>query len=435
MPLRKTAPLILSTTSFLLLGTVLGNAQTTSIWDGSIGLWNNAARWSTSPLVPNGNFIAELNSGTAALSSPISLAGLNLNGGNVVTDSSLTVNNASLQGGSLTGDSAATFNGTVDFGPGTFTIGGSGVKTFAGSTAFGESDAYPTLYLEGGATLRNTGSFLHRTGDGVTGYSSQIYFNTDSTGPSVLRNEAVGTFTAAIAAGSSGFIYPSGGDPGNMFQNAGGFVKTGAGEYSVGVAFANTGTVDVQAGRLTLNGDNFTNEGAVQVSEGAVLAATSTFTQSVSGLIAGTGTIESPTMTLSGTVSPGFSPGTLTLAGDVELTTVAVLQFELGPQAGPNDFLSITGSLVLDGMLNIVALPGLQTGIYNLMTAGGGITNQGLEFGQVPQGFTGNIGIIGNVVQLQVLTLPVPETSSSLLMLLAAAGLTSVRRRPAARQA
>ncbi|RYD28791.1 MAG: hypothetical protein EOP86_22595, partial [Verrucomicrobiaceae bacterium] len=152
MALRKTAPLILSTTSFLLLGTVLCNAQTTSIWDGTIGLWNNAARWSTNPLVPNGDFIAGVNAGTATLSSPITLTGLNLNGGNVVADSSLTVSNASLQSGSLTGGSTVAFNGTVDFGTGNFVIGGSGVKTLAGTAVFGESDANPTLYLQGGAT-------------------------------------------------------------------------------------------------------------------------------------------------------------------------------------------------------------------------------------------------------------------------------------------
>ena len=158
----------------------------------------------------------------------------------------------------------------------------------SGTVAWGTTNAW---YLQGGATLRNSG---------------RMEFSADS----------------AVAYG--GGAAPS-------FVNDGLIVKTGGdGTLAIGnsLGFDNRGTVDVQRGTIALP-DNFTNHG----------------TLTGSGAFAVNGTL-----TNEGHVAPGASPGTLTLFGHYLQGAAGSLDVEL-QNPGSADLFIVNGNATLGGTL------------------------------------------------------------------------------------
>ena len=66
---------------------------------------------------------------------------------------------------------------------------------------------------------------------------------------------------------------------------------------------------------------------------------------------------------------------------------------------GINDLITVGGNLTLDGTLNVIALPGYGAGYYRLISYDGGFTNNGLDIGTVPGGYSYALitGIAGQV--------------------------------------
>ncbi|WAC24088.1 autotransporter-associated beta strand repeat-containing protein [Blastomonas sp. SL216] len=280
--------------------------------------------------------------------------GVNLNGLGAITNSSATgAQFEALQ------NAASTFGGTIGGGTGAISL----LKSGTGA-----------LTLTGANTYSGTTS--------ITGGSLQIG-NGGTTG-------SLGTGAVSIASGAQLLLNRSDAvSMANIFTGAGAVQKnlantlTLTGSNTGGNAF--TGTFNVNGGMLLVNGTlgDVTNRAAtINVASGAALG--------------GSGTIQGNVVVANGGIlSPGNSPATQTIAGNLTLNASSVLNFELAQAGvvggGINDLISVGGNLVLDGTLNVTALPGFGAGFYRLFNYGGTLTNNTLNLGTLPLGFTSSI--------------------------------------------
>ncbi len=152
-------------------------------------------------------------------------------------------------------------------------------------------------------------------------------------------------------------------------QGSGTTVLTGANSYG--------GATTVQGGTLLVDGNQSAATGAVTVQSG--------------GTLGGTGTIGgNVTVADGGTLSPGDSPGTLTINGNLALSAKATLDYQLGQAGTPggalNDLTVVHGNLTLDGTLNVSTTPGgsFGAGVYRLFDYDGTLTDNGLTLGTLP---------------------------------------------------
>lgn len=185
-----------------------------------------------------------------------------------------------------------------------------------------------------------------------------------------VQNDSQTTASTVTVSTVSGSCYRFGG---RMYNGWGGapkalaFMKTGAGTQELLRDNTYTGGTTVNGGTLRLSNTNGSATGTGPVSVGA------------SGILAGTGIVK-PTganaITVSGTVAPGASVGTLTLdlgatSAGVTLASGAKLACELAaPGAGDTvKFLNFgVGDLTLnDNVIDIADAGGLAVGTYTLL--------------------------------------------------------------------
>ena len=155
-------------------------------------------------------------------------------------------------------------------------------------------------------------------------------------------------------------------------SGTGSVVKNGAGTLVLTGSNGYGGTTNINAGTLLVNGDQSAATGFTTVFNGATLGG--------SGTVGGTVLVED-----GGTLSPGNSPGVLTINGDLLLNGGSILDFEFGQAdvpGGPfNDLINVGGNLTLDGTLNITQSAGgtFGPGVYRIFNYGGALTNNGLD--------------------------------------------------------
>lgn len=217
--------------------------------------------------------------------------------------------------------------------------------------------------------------------------SGALNGDTDSLGGSLALASGAGIrFDQAFDGTHSGSI-----------SGAGIVTKAGAGAVTLsGVNLAGndfTGTVELEAGMLRLNGalgDATGNTANLRVGNGSTLGGSGTFLGNVS-------------VADGGMVGPGNSPGTLTIAGNLALGAGSILNYELARPGtvggGSSDLILVGGDLTLDGTLDVTALSGFGAGYYRLIDYAGALTDHGLALGTTPSGFTGSVqtGIAGQV--------------------------------------
>lgn len=130
-----------------------------------------------------------------------------------------------------------------------------------------------------------------------------------------------------------------------------------------------TGATTVNAGTLLVNGST---------------ASSSLTTVNAGATLGGGGTVG--TTVVDGTLSPGNSPGMLTVAGNLTLNAGSTSIFELGVPGtaggASNDLVKVNGDLALGGTLQT---PNAVSGYYRLFDVGGAVSGM---FAAVPAGAT-----------------------------------------------
>ncbi|MGB8355824.1 MAG: autotransporter domain-containing protein [Chthoniobacteraceae bacterium] len=242
-------------------------------------------------------------------------------------------------------------------------ISGTGevIKTGANTITLTGSNTYtgPTVVNQG--TLQAGAAFVIPVGSALTVTSPGILdlnsFN-QSVG-SLAGNGSVTLGTATLTAGNDNSSTVFGG----VISGPGGLTKVGSGALVI------TGT-NTYMGTTTVNG------GLLQV-DGAIASGTTIV--NAAGTLGGTGLIGG-NVSNSGFVSPGDSPGKLTIGGNYVQTTAGTLVIQIAClSTGQYDLLSVGGTATLSGKLQVVRLNNFQPAPGNaltILTAAGGVSGQ-----------------------------------------------------------
>ncbi|MFO1491416.1 MAG: autotransporter-associated beta strand repeat-containing protein [Kiritimatiellia bacterium] len=306
---------------------------------------------------------------------------VNINGSAVVNVKTLmtwsgagTVN---INGGSLnTAGTLATGWITLGQNAGATAVWNHNAGTVATPTVWTTYNAAGTYNLNGG--ILATSGFSKGSGAGVFNFNGGTLKASGAftlgggnvTTAQVRNGGAVIDSNGQSATISQGLIHSGiGGDN----ATDGGLTKTGAGSLTLSGSNSYTGTTTVSQGTLLLNGST-ASAGLINVSALATLG--------------GSGSGGNVTVADNGILSPGSVTSNQFSMQDLTLGNAAVLAFELDapdPSVNvQNDYLNITGNLLLDGVLQVTkrTVPGFGTPVLGdkwlLMSVGGAITDQGL---------------------------------------------------------
>lgn len=229
---------------------------------------------------------------------------------------------------------------------GAITIADGGVvKAGDGTLAMGAGDAALNIGGGEGAVATSAGA-LDAAFVTMAGANSRINFNHD---------DADYRFSSAIS-GLGGIIH----------NGSGVTVLTGMNSYA--------GATTVNAGSLFINGDQSGATGLTSVNMGATLGGV--------GVIGGDVAVADGGAINPG--GPGASPGTLSIAGDLTLSSGSALNFSFGQAnvpGGPlNDLINVAGDLTLDGTLNVDTSGGgvLDPGVYRVFNYQGSLIDNGV---------------------------------------------------------
>lgn len=231
--------------------------------------------------------------------------------------------------GPLSGELNGNFNWTADINipaAASFNFTGTGLNNWAAGT------------IKGGGTLTNLGIFEWSGGwvgnrfiaeSTTLNNASTIKVTSDQTvtmNGGTINNMAGGTFDIQFP----GVL--SAGTGTNVINNSGLLVKhIITGTYTIGVPVNNTGTIQADAGVLSLEALNNTATGTLK---------------GVSNL-----QVNGANFTNNGTVAPGGQPGTLSIIGNYQSTANTKLEVQLYglSQSTQYDLLSIQGNAVMSG--------------------------------------------------------------------------------------
>ena len=329
-----------------------------------------------------------------------------------------------------------TFSGGIG-GTGNVTISGANrvvftttANTYAGSTTIaanailqlGTGSAAATQFIPntsvvtmgGGSFLKLAKGSNNETIGGLAGSGTVRGHEASASAASVLIIDTSGNH-------SFGGILEDGGAAGSTLA----LTKSGAGIQTLTGTNTYTGATAITGGTLLVNG-GLTGTSVVSVSAGATLGGSGTIARAVS-ILGG------------GIVSPGTSPGTLTVNNTFTLADTSILDFELNPTSntvggGINDLITGVTNLTLDGVLHVsgagdwAAVPN-QTA-WRLFNYSGLLTDNTLSLGTMPFPGSGRSFVIDTATAGQVNLVIVPEPGT-LAVGIAAAALAGwlVRRR------
>lgn len=285
------------------------------------------------PLISSGRFEAEAGAsiefqGRAQFNDGTRFTGegRNLAVGNNSYAGTLLSQNLTLQGGTHTGG-AVRLEGSTRFTGGTM----AGTWQVAAGSQLAMDAAVGFRYLEGAA------SELHNEGLVAFGTAGDLYLQNGAT----LRN------TGMLALVDGARIFDNGGVT-PVLRNEGLMSKadgSGAATIGNGVELQNLGTIAVGAGTLNLPA-NWTNEGR----------------------LTGTGTLASTgTFTNAGVIAPGASPGTLTISSSLALGGAGSFEAEL-ENLGSHDLLLVNGPITLGGTLALQCFAACSYAVGDVIT-------------------------------------------------------------------
>ncbi len=315
-----------------------------------------------------------------------------LSNAGVVTNNAVYNAKVASNSGTIWNNAAGTWTGDVGDGANTGTINNNGVWNGNVLGATGNAGIINTTGTWNGsivnsATLtasgqiagdvtNNTGSAFSAGGAlSVTGLLTNNGATTGLGGNIVSVGGLAGSASAATL-GNGTFAF--GGDNASRtyagrFIGVGTISKTGSGTETLtgvnGTGAQFNGTFDIGGGKVLVNGtlgDTAANAATINVNAGGVLG--------------GSGVVAGRVQVVGGTLAPGNSSGTLTIAGDLTLGPASTAAFELG-QGGvaggaDNDLVKVGGNATLGGTARLTATGGgqVQSGYYNLMQVAGTVS-------------------------------------------------------------
>ena len=408
-------------------------------WLGGSGNWTNGTNWLSSPVFPNNSgsttYSVVIPTGTVNLDTNITVSRFLLTGGNLTGNHSLTINDRFIwTSGSISGSPGSTINlgansistiglpydGLYPYEPFSashslqgVTLNNLGVVTqstdspngiinnFAGATWNVRLTDYESSL--GGLSLNNSqfnnsGAFLV-TGaldvvgmHGVFNNSGTVTVQPSTPGHMIFYLNDGGTASGSFNLAEQTELSFSG--PYNLTNgatiNGSGLVYIAdtvdvSGNVTIGTDIKVLRTLVVQSGATLMLNGNFTQSGSstdmTRLNGGTITAALPmTFD---GGNLIGTGTINA-NVNSNGTISPGFSAGTLTINGSLSLVRFSLLNsskiiMEIGGtvQGTDYDYLAINGALALDGSLQLSLINGFTPSgnqTFTLATANSAIT-------------------------------------------------------------
>jgi fibronectin-binding autotransporter adhesin len=241
----------------------------------------------------------------------------------------------------------------------------------------------------------------------------------------------------------------------NKPDGASTLIKEGAGTVSLSGNNTFTGPTVITAGTLAISGaGSVAASSSITVASGATMDITTIDGHSYSigsttaQILSGTGTVNSAGKSLVlgnvSTLSPGSSPGTLTIAGALLLSSATTLAWELDGEnqtvgAGINDLVTGVTDLTLDGILNVTeTVPGsflgaAPGGFWRLFDYSGTLTDAGLALGTMPALASGYAFAVDTNTYGQVNLLIIPEPSTAAIFSSVLVLCFARRRRASAR--
>ncbi|GMV25823.1 MAG: hypothetical protein AMXMBFR58_18540 [Phycisphaerae bacterium] len=278
---------------------------------------------------------------------------------------------------------------------------------------FMQSSYYGTTFLlESNVTLTGNGSVIlsNHGGNYIYGVSAALVLTNE--GNTISGCGQFGNNQLVIVNGPGGKIESnvSGGmniNPSNTggFTNQGLLRVSGTGVLSINDGpFTTSGQVIVDAGRkLDRTSGDFVQTGGTAIANGEIEVDSNNYLLQ-GGSLGGGGLVDSNVINSGGSVSPGNSPGTLTIEGNYTQQTGGELFIEVGGKnAGEFDKLIVTGTTSLAGSIRLanlngyVADPGDQVTVVTSTGALNGV------FDQIIQPVTGprwGVAYVGKTVVL-----------------------------------
>ena len=232
---------------------------------------------------------------------------------------------------------------------GTYTLSGSAELNVGNEVFVGRDNATGTLNLDGGTVT--TKKVEGGTGSATVNFNGGILKARESQGAFITNLDVANVQAGGITIDSNGF------DLGisQSLAGTGGLTKAGAGRLTLSASNAYAGTTTVTAGSLFIDGTQASS--AVQVDAGATLGG--------SGAIGGA-------VTMFGVLSPGNSPGVLSVAALVlGGSSTSIFEIDGTTRSTQYDGLNITGSSgpTYGGTLSLVFGNGSafgNTDVFNL---------------------------------------------------------------------
>jgi outer membrane autotransporter protein len=263
-------------------------------------------------------------------------------GGGTLTLTGLSVLDWSVEAGVLVSQSTI-FSGDLSLSAGAGFVFNQTVSGIYG----GDISGAGTLTITGGGTVILTGDSSHTGGTAIVA-GSTLQVGDGGTSGSLSGDVAV---DGTLAFDRSDALTFSG-----LLSGSGAIRQLGSGRTVLtGNSSGFAGTTTVEDGILVVNG-----------ALGGDLVVLS------SGRLQGSGTVAN--LSLTGTLAPGNSIGTLSVAGNLTINAGSVYEVEVDA-AGNSDKIQVGGTATLNGEVNVLAASGTYAAstVYTILTATGGI--------------------------------------------------------------
>ncbi|WP_029912790.1 autotransporter domain-containing protein [Caulobacter sp. UNC358MFTsu5.1] len=317
--------------------------------------------------------------------------------------------------GAMTSDVTVASGATLQIGDGGTTGALTGDLVIAGTAVFNRSDEYDyagditgagELIKKGASRLTLSGQYgftgtttvqggsvriLHlpqtaqvQVDNGVLDLSGLTQTITNLSGGATGGVDITGGALTVNQSGSTTFA--------GSITGSGSFTVTGGGVIELSGANTYTGDTTVTAGKLKVNG-----------------SVTSDVTVGSAGALGGSGVIGGDVFVQGGgQVTPGNSPGTLTVAGDFTFATGSTYQVEVLP-TGEHDLIVVGGATTIQTGAKVAVLAGgpasqyARLSQYGILTSAGGITGRFSSVTSDMAFLTPSLTYTANAVRLNLL--------------------------------